>query len=280
MTHLAHDPLPLARRAGRPAGGRDLGPGTRARPHVPVEQVTRLVSRMNAEAPDLVALLGDYASQRVIGATAGAARRRWPRASGSCARRSACTRCWATTTGGCTGTGWALRMRAAGITVLENQAVQAGTCGSGPGRSARARAVDRAHLRPHPRRRPGARPQPRPGPLPLPSRAGVALTLAGHTHGSQINIPVLARLGHPLPLRHPLRRRPRGGGGPPPVREPRRGHQHDPGRSARGGSGHRPRSAAGWKLLARPSRRAQATASSGTAAARGWRSRAPSSATS
>ena len=36
-------------------------------PHVPVAQVTRLVERMNAEAPDLVVLLGDYASHRVLG---------------------------------------------------------------------------------------------------------------------------------------------------------------------------------------------------------------------
>ena len=38
-------------------------------PHVPLAQVARLVERLNRERPDLVALVGDYADPRVVGAT-------------------------------------------------------------------------------------------------------------------------------------------------------------------------------------------------------------------
>ena len=197
-------------------------------PHVPVAQVTRLVERMNAEAPDLVVLLGDYASHRVIGG-----KRVAPAA---VAESLAALHAPLGVLAVLGNHDWWVhghRMGAAltdaGITVLENEAVRAGDLWVAGLADLREREPSIARtFDPIPDGEPVIALTHDPDAFPfLPERP--ALTLAGHTHGSQINIPGLAAAGHPLPLRHALRGRPRGGGGPPHVREPRGGHQHDPG---------------------------------------------------
>ena len=88
-------------------------------------------------------------------------------------------------------------MRAAGITVLENQAVQAGDLWVAGLADLRERepSIGRT-FDPIPDGAPVLALSHDPDLFPfLPAQA--ALTLAGHTHGSQINIPGLARLATP-----------------------------------------------------------------------------------
>jgi predicted MPP superfamily phosphohydrolase len=162
-------------------------------PQVDAAAVARLVARTNRRAPDLVTLLGDHVDghhrlgsdvspDEVAGALGGLRARR-----GVVAVLG--NHDWATD-----GPGTARALRAAGIVVLENDAVRAGeglwVAGVGDA-TTRAADVERALA--------GA-----PGDAPVlllthdpdvfprvPAR--VALTLAGHTHGAQVDIPLLRR---------------------------------------------------------------------------------------
>jgi predicted MPP superfamily phosphohydrolase len=160
-------------------------------PQVDAAAVARLVARTNRRAPDLVTLLGDHVDghhrlgsdvspDEVAGALGGLRARR-----GVVAVLG--NHDWATD-----GPGTARALRAAGIVVLENDAVRAGeglwVAGVGDA-TTRAADVERA-LAAAPGDAPVLLLTHDPDVFPrVPAR--VALTLAGHTHGAQVDIPVL-----------------------------------------------------------------------------------------
>ena len=219
-------------------------------PHVPVAQVTRLVERMNAEAPDLIALLGDYASHRVIGG------KRIPpepvaESLGGLRAPLGVYAVLGNHDWWVHGHRMGAALRAAGINVLENEAVRAGDLWVAGLADLRERepSIGRT-FDPIPEGDAGARPESRPRPLPLPARAGGAHALRAHPRQPDQH-PGARPPRHPLPLRHALRGRARGGGGTAPLREPRGGHQHDPRALPGGTRGVRSGAAGGQPALSR-----------------------------
>jgi predicted MPP superfamily phosphohydrolase len=159
--------------------------------------VERIVERVNGERPDLVLLLGDYVDRRAVLAQ--------PVAPEAVAARLAAIEAplgllavlgnhdW--TEGG---RRVAAALRGAGIPVLENEAVEAGRGVWVAGLADAAKRVARIEL--------ALEPVPAGAPCILLSHnpdvfprvpAGVSLTLAGHTHGAQLNLPLLRRAAVP-----------------------------------------------------------------------------------
>ena len=159
-------------------------------PHVPIAQVTRLVSWLNREEPDLIVLLGDYASPRVLGG-----RRVAPEpVARSLAALSAPLGVYAVLGNHdwwVHGRAMGAALASAGIRVLENRAERAGPLWV-------AGLADLREREPSIGRTFDAIPEGDPVlalshdpdlfPF-IPDR--VALTLSGHTHGNQVNVPLL-----------------------------------------------------------------------------------------
>jgi uncharacterized protein len=159
-------------------------------PHVPIAQVTRLVSRLNREEPDLVVLLGDYASPRVLGG-----RRIAPGpVAQSLAALSAPLGVFAVLGNHdwwVHGRAMGAALVASGIRVLENDAFKTGPLWV-------AGLADLREREPSIGMTFGSIPEGEPVlalshdpdlfPF-IPDR--VALTLSGHTHGNQVNVPLL-----------------------------------------------------------------------------------------
>jgi predicted MPP superfamily phosphohydrolase len=160
-------------------------------PHVSPAKVARVVARVNRERPDLVALLGDYVDSRGLGA-----REVEPQ------RLAAVLGELSAPLGvvGVLGNGdWAeggraiaAALRDTGITVLENDACPVGrglwVAGVADAAERTARVTEALTRVPHD------------GPVILLSHnpdvfprvpGRVALTLAGHTHGSQVDLPLV-----------------------------------------------------------------------------------------
>jgi uncharacterized protein len=161
-------------------------------PHVDAERVESLVAAVNAQRPDLVLLLGDYIDPEVrFGSRVAPA---------TVAERLAALRAplgvvavlgnhdWRND-----GPGMRAALRAAGIPVLENDAVRAGdvwVAGVDDNRY-RAPDVERA-LRDVPDGAPAILLSHDPDLFPrVPAR--VALTVSGHLHGGQIGVPLVRR---------------------------------------------------------------------------------------
>ena len=160
-------------------------------PYVDLRTLERVVARVNRAAPDLVALLGDYADRTVALAT--------PVAPEPIAQRLAHLRApTAAVLGNHDWAQWGPRMRdalrGAGLTVLENDAVPLRLRGCRlwalgiadlTNRTSSLRALDALPdgdpvllLSHHPDVFPAVPPR-------------VALTVAGHMHGAQVNLPLL-----------------------------------------------------------------------------------------
>ena len=178
-------------------------------------------------APDLILLLGDYIERRWSGpALADPSRGRAPCSAG-CGRRSGCSRCSATTTGA-SAPGVPIRAGLRGRRHAGARPTRRGAWrGGGPfwlvgvgdhyvGLDDLDRAIaqvtdDAPVLRHDPLARPVSRRVP----------PEVALTVAGHTHGGQVRLPLIGAPGRPVTPRPALPPRPRGRARPPPVRQPR-----------------------------------------------------------
>ena len=160
-------------------------------PHVSLSKLTRVVERVNAEEPDLVALLGDYVDPRVTGAT------RIPIAEVASALAGLEAPLGAVAVLG--NHDWAeggrettSAFREAGISVLENEAVSVGRGLWVTGLAdAGSRAPDLvAALAAVPERAPVLLLSHNPDVFPeVPE--GVSLTLSGHTHGAQVDLPLV-----------------------------------------------------------------------------------------
>jgi predicted MPP superfamily phosphohydrolase len=175
-------------------------------PHVRESDLERVVARVNAAAPDLVALLGDYVDPSVALARRIPPERVAERLAGLRAPLGAVAvlgnHDWAHE-----GARVPRALRAAGIVVLEDDAVPAGD----PARGLwLAGLADARHRSPDVREALAGVPEHAaivllthdPDVFPLvPER--VALTVAGHTHGGQLDVPVLRRLA--IPSRYGLR---------------------------------------------------------------------------
>jgi uncharacterized protein len=160
-------------------------------PHVSLSKVRRVVTRVNSERPDLVALLGDYVDPRVAGATPipiaalASALGRLEAPLGVVAVLG--NHDWIEG-----GREMASALRGAAVTVLENEAVPVGRglwvagvadAGSRQPDLAAALAAPPTHapvlLLSH---NPDVFPE-------VPAR--VSLTLSGHTHGAQVDLPLV-----------------------------------------------------------------------------------------
>ena len=160
-------------------------------PHVTLAKVSRVVERVNAERPDLVALLGDYVDTRVAGATRVA-----PAAVASALGRLRAPLGVAAVLGN---HDWAeggreigSALAGAGIAVLENEAMHAG-------RGLWVAGVADAGMR-DPDLEAALAAPPADAPVVLLSHSPdvfqrvperVSLTLSGHTHGAQVDLPVV-----------------------------------------------------------------------------------------
>jgi predicted MPP superfamily phosphohydrolase len=160
-------------------------------PHVSLAKVSRVVERVNAERPDVVALLGDYVDPRVAGATPVA-----PAAVAAALGRLRAPLGVAAVLGNHDwaegGREIASALVGAGIAVLENEAVPAG-------RGLWVAGVADAGMR-DPDLEAALAAPPADAPVVLLSHnpdvfqrvpERVSLTLSGHTHGSQVDLPVV-----------------------------------------------------------------------------------------
>jgi uncharacterized protein len=160
-------------------------------PHVSLSKVERVVARVNRERPDLVALLGDYVDRRVTGATpvpmtaVASALGRLEAPLGAVAVLG--NHDW--TEGG---REMASALREAGVRVLENDAVAVGRglWVAGAADAGVRRPDLEAALAPPPSDVPVLLLSHNADLFPeVPER--VALTLSGHTHGAQVDLPVV-----------------------------------------------------------------------------------------
>jgi uncharacterized protein len=160
-------------------------------PHVSLSKLNGVVARVNAESPDLIALLGDYVDPRVAGATPVPI----PAVASALGGLEAPlgvvavlgNHDWAEG-----GREMAAALRGAGVTVLENDATAVG-------RGLWVAGVADAGLRqPNPAAALDAVPDEAPVLLlshnpdvfpEVPER--VSLTLSGHTHGAQVDLPLV-----------------------------------------------------------------------------------------
>jgi predicted MPP superfamily phosphohydrolase len=162
-------------------------------PHVKEERVAAIVERVNAERPDLVTLLGDYVDDEVALSQ--------PVAPEAVARRLAALESRLGTVAVLGNHDWntgarrtAAALRGAGIPLLENDAIElgGGLWVAGLADAARSAARVGAALAQVPDGAPCILLTHNPDVFPrVPGR--VALTLAGHTHGGQLNVPLLRR---------------------------------------------------------------------------------------
>jgi uncharacterized protein len=160
-------------------------------PHVTLDKVARVVARVNRERPDLVALLGDYRDSNVAGGTAvdaGAVARELGRLTAELGVVAVLgNRDWAEG-----GRATATALRSAGITVLENRAEavspEVWVAGVADAAAREARVGEALSAVPEDAgvlllsHNPDVFPR-------VPAR--VALTLAGHTHGAQVDLPLV-----------------------------------------------------------------------------------------
>jgi uncharacterized protein len=160
-------------------------------PHVSLSKVERVVARVNAERPDLVALLGDYVDPRVAGAT--------PVPAAAVASALGRLRAPLGVVGVLGNHDWveggrelAAALREAGVTVLENAAAPVG-------RGLWVAGVADAGKR-HPDLEAALAAPPADAPVVLLSHSPdvfpkvperVALTVSGHTHGAQVDLPLV-----------------------------------------------------------------------------------------
>jgi uncharacterized protein len=160
-------------------------------PHVSLSKVGRVVTRVNAERPDLIALLGDYVDQRVTGATlvpipvVASALGRLRAPLGVVAVLG--NHDWVEG-----GRELASALREAGVTVLENEAVSVGRrlWVAGVADAGRRRPDLAAALAAPPGDAPVLLLSHNPDVFPdVPER--VSLTLSGHTHGAQVDLPLV-----------------------------------------------------------------------------------------
>jgi uncharacterized protein len=160
-------------------------------PYVSPAKVSRVVERVNAEGPDLVALLGDYVDRQVAGAT-GVAPDAVAAALGRLRAPLGVTAVLGNHDWTEGGREIASALSGAGIAVLENEAVPAGR-GLWVAGVADAGVRDpnlEAALAATPADAPVVLLSHNPDAFPrVPER--VALTLSGHTHGAQIDLPVV-----------------------------------------------------------------------------------------
>jgi predicted MPP superfamily phosphohydrolase len=161
--------------------------------HANEEWVDRIVERVNEERPDLVALLGDYVDRRAVLAEPVA-----PEAVASSLAALAASLGTLAVLGNHDWTEGGRRvaaaLRAVGIPVLENEAVklEGGLWVAGLADAAKRVARIDATLEPVPDGAPCILLSHNPDVFPrVPAR--VSLTLAGHTHGAQLNVPLLRR---------------------------------------------------------------------------------------
>jgi uncharacterized protein len=172
-------------------------------PHVDERRVEDVVARVNAERPDLVALLGDYVDEVVRFAD--------PVTPEAVARRLAALEAPLERVAVLGNHDWkeggrriATALRDAGITVLENEAVELPRGLWVAGLTDRGKRVPRIGrtLETVPDNAPCILLSHNPDVFPR-VPASVSLTLAGHTHGAQLNVPLLR--GRAVPSRFGLR---------------------------------------------------------------------------
>jgi uncharacterized protein len=160
-------------------------------PHVSLPKVTRVVTRVNAERPDLIALLGDYVDPRVTGATpvpvaaVASALGRLRAPLGAVAVLG--NHDWVEG-----GRETASALRGAGVTVLENEAVSVGRglWVAGVADAGRRRPDLAAALAAAPADAPVLLLSHNPDVFPEVPQS-VSLTLSGHTHGAQVDLPLV-----------------------------------------------------------------------------------------
>jgi predicted MPP superfamily phosphohydrolase len=161
-------------------------------PHVDEGRIERLVAAVNERAPDLVLLLGDFVDPNVRGGSIVAPEAVAERLGALRARLGALAvlgnHDWRHG-----GERIAAALRAAGIPVLEDEAVDLGAFYVAGLADARTRRPDvRVALRDVPHSAPVLLLSHDPDMFPtVPER--VALTVSGHTHGGQVAVPVLRR---------------------------------------------------------------------------------------
>jgi uncharacterized protein len=160
-------------------------------PHVSLAAVERVVARVNAEGPDLVALLGDYIDPRVAGAS--------PVPPAAVASALGRLRAPLGVVGVLGNHDWveggrelAAALRHAGVTVLENEAVPAGRglWVAGVADAGKRQPDLEAALAAPPADAPVVLLSHNPDVFPeVPKR--VSLTVSGHTHGAQVDLPLV-----------------------------------------------------------------------------------------